>query len=125
LLVEAFRLVRRERPTARLVISRPRDLEAARRAGVDVDAVGVVWADLDDRAALARTYREASVAVLPSENEAFGLVLVEAMACGTPVVGFAHGAIPEVIDRPEVGRLFDRRDPSAVATAILEWMELN
>jgi glycosyltransferase involved in cell wall biosynthesis len=124
-LVDAFKLVARERPGARLVLSRPRNLEDAVRAGVEVDAPGVEWADLDDRAALARAYGEAWVSVLPSKEEAFGLVLVEAMACGTPVVGYAHGAIPEVIDRPEVGRLFDAVEPRAIADALLEALELG
>lgn len=124
-LVEAFKLVRRDRPDARLVLSRPRDLGAVRRAGVDVDAAGVEWTDLDNEGALAQAYGQAWVAALPSEHEAFGLVLVEAMACGTPVVGYAHGAIPEVVDRPELGRLFDQVQPSSIAYALLEALELT
>ena len=124
LLVEAFQLVRREHPDARLVLNRPRDPGAAGRAGVGLDAAGVELADLDDRAALARAYGEAWVAALPSTDEAFGLVLVEALACGTPVVGHAHAAIPEVIDSPLVGRLFDRLEPEALARALLECFEL-
>jgi phosphatidyl-myo-inositol alpha-mannosyltransferase len=125
LLVQAFKLVQREAPDARLVLSRPPDLDAARRAGVDVEASGIEWANLDDRSALARAYGEAWVAVLPSAYEAFGLVLVEAMACGTPVVGYDDAAIPELIDRPEVGRLFDRLTPEVLAAALLEVMELS
>jgi len=124
LLVSAFALVRRELPAARLVLSRPRELEAARRAGVDVDAAGVEWLDLDDRGRLARAYGEAWTAVLPSSDEAFGLVLVEALACGTPAVGYAHGGIPEVLDRPGIGVLFEDLDRRVLADALLEALEL-
>lgn len=125
LLVEAMALVRDELPGARLVLSRPRSLERVRRAGVRVDAPGVEWVDLDDREVLARAYGEAWVAALPSVGEAFGLVLAEAMACGTPAVGYDDGAIPELVDRPGVGKLFDRLEPAALARALLEAIELS
>jgi glycosyltransferase involved in cell wall biosynthesis len=124
LLVEAFGLVRRERRDARLVLSRPRDVEATRRAGVNIDAPGVEWRDLDDSAALARAYSESWVSALASVGEAFGLVLAEAMACGTPAVGYDHGAIPELIDRPGVGLLFGRLDASTLAGTLLQALEL-
>ena len=57
--------------------------------------------------------------------EAFGLVLAEAMACGTPAVGYDGGATPELIDRPGVGLLFDRLEPRALADAILAAFELS
>ena len=124
LLIRAFALVRRERPSARLLISHPRDPAMARAIGVPAQAPGLEWVDLDDRAALARAYSEAWVSALPSHAEAFGLVLVEAMACGTPVVGYRDGALPEVIDRPEVGRLFDELTPESCARGLLEAIEL-
>ena len=104
--MDAFELIRRERPDAQLVLSRPRDLEAVRRAGVRIDAPGVEFIDLDDRAALARAYGSAWAVALPATSEAFGLVLLEALACGTPVLGYDDGGIPEIIDRPGIGRLF-------------------
>ena len=124
LLIDAFELVRRHHPGARLVLNRPRDLAAARSAGVRIDAPGVELADLDDHSELARVYGEAWAAALPSTDEAFGLVLVEALACGTPVVGFDHAAIPEVIDSPQLGRLFERLAPDDLARALLECLEL-
>lgn len=49
-----------------------------------------------DRPALADAYRRASLVVLPSEREGFGLPVVEAMACGTPVVASAIPSLQEV-----------------------------
>jgi glycosyltransferase involved in cell wall biosynthesis len=114
LLLEAFALVRRERPSARLVLSRP----APGGPGVEVR-------DLDDDAALARAYGEAWVSALPSHGEAFGLALLEGLACGTPGVGADDGGIPELLDRPETGRLFpvDGGAP-ALARALLEALDL-
>ena len=124
LVIDAFDLVRRELPLARLVLSAPSDARAAQRAGVDLLAPGVEWVDLDDRDRLARSYGEAWVAVLPARDEAFGLVLAEALACGTPVVGYADGGIPEVVDGRGIGRLFTSLDARALADALLEAIEL-
>ncbi|MTD43101.1 glycosyltransferase [Conexibacter sp. W3-3-2] len=119
LLAEAFALVRRERPDARLVLSR---VPGAPLAGRLPD--GVEERDLDDRAVLAAANREAWVAALPSVGEAFGLVLAEALACGTPVVGTAAGAIPEVVDRDGIGALFDGDDPRELAVALRTALDL-
>ncbi|MBL29393.1 MAG: hypothetical protein CMM50_17820 [Rhodospirillaceae bacterium] len=68
----------------------------------DVELLGVGSLDgLVDR------YHEASVMVLPALHEAFGLVLVEALASGTPVVGACDGGIRDVITDPAVGVMFD------------------
>jgi glycosyltransferase involved in cell wall biosynthesis len=63
-------------------------------------------------------YREATVTVLPSLHEAFGLVLAESMASGTPVVGTPTGGIAEVVDRPEVGATVPYGDPASLARAL-------
>jgi glycosyltransferase involved in cell wall biosynthesis len=124
LLIEAFASLRRAIPEARLILCPPRDTAAALRTGIDLEAPGVEWVNLDDRESLARACGEAWVAVLPSLGEAFGLVLVEALACGTPVVGYAHGAIPEIIDSPAIGRLFEPLEPEPLERALREALEL-
>ena len=65
-------------------------------------------------------YSRAWALALPSIGEAFGLVQVEALACGTPVVGTSS----EVIDTEEVGRVFSGDDPAELARALYESLEL-
>lgn len=122
LLIRAFRRVRKERPDARLVLSRPRDPSVAARLGIDDP--GVELRDVDGRPELARTYAQAWVSALPSIGEAFGLVLVEAMACGTPGVGTDSDGIPEVIGDDSVGVLHPPDDEAGLAKALLEGLEL-
>lgn len=121
LLVRAFGRVRRDRPTARLVLNRPRDQGTA--AQLAATSEGIELVDMDDRSRLAELYGTAWVSVLPSLNEAFGLVLAEALACGTPGVGSNQGGIPEVLDRPGTGVLFDGGEEE-LARALLEATEL-
>jgi glycosyltransferase involved in cell wall biosynthesis len=58
--------------------------------------------------------------VLPSDCEAFGLVAVEAMARGIPVVATAAGGVPEIVVHGETGYLVPPRNPEAMAAAILK-----
>lgn len=65
---------------------------------------------------LCRLYNGATLVVLPSLEEGFGLPALEAMACGTPVVASAGHAFDEVV--ADAGLLVDARDENALATAI-------
>jgi MMP alpha-(1->4)-mannosyltransferase len=68
--------------------------------------------------ALVDQYRRAALVVVPSRYEGFGLPAVEAMACGTPVVAAAAGALPEVIEACGGGLLVPPGDPRALAHSI-------
>lgn len=126
LLFEAFALVRERMPQARLVLAggrdpMQRDPTEARAGGA---AAGIEVAEIEGTAALASAYRSASVTALPSEDEAFGLVLVESLAAGTPVVAARSGGCVEIVTDERVGRLFDSGDAGDLARAIGEALEL-
>jgi len=92
-------------------------LEArARQLGV---SDRLVWlGHVADRRAYRATLRGARALVLPSAWEAFGLVLLEAMAARVPVIASAVGAVPEVLEGGLDGRLVPYGDPRALAGAI-------
>jgi D-inositol-3-phosphate glycosyltransferase len=62
-------------------------------------------------------YRAADVCVVPSRSESFGLVALEAAACGTPVVAAAVGGLTSLVDHGETGFLVEQRAAGAFAAA--------
>ena len=65
-----------------------------------------------------KVYDESDLFVMVSENETFGLVYIEAMACGTPVIGTNIGGIPEVITDNQDGFLIESNNPSILTQKI-------
>jgi D-inositol-3-phosphate glycosyltransferase len=65
--------------------------------------------------ALAAYYRAADVVLVPSRTESFGLVALEAAACGTPVVASGVGGLRSIVDHGRSGYVVDERDPDAFA----------
>jgi glycosyltransferase involved in cell wall biosynthesis len=89
------------------------DTEIAPRLGSGVEYVGHLG--LAETAALVRT--SAVAVVTPTWDEPFGLVVAEALACGTPVAAFARGALIELLDE-DTGRLAPAGDVGALVDAI-------
>lgn len=90
------------------------ELKQLARTGKPEDAP-VFTGHLDDiRPAL----QVMDVFVHPGDPEPFGLVNLEAMAAGKPVVAFAHGALPEIVQPGETGLLVKPCDEDAMASAI-------
>ncbi len=87
----------------------------AAELGIQDDVVFVGGVPLEDTA---RFYQAADVLIYPSFNETFGLPILEAMACGTPVVTSNVSSMPEIAGDAAV--LADPNDPASIANAILE-----
>lgn len=72
-----------------------------------------------DRATTARLFRGCQMFVLPSRHEPFGIVNIEAMAAGKPVIATAVGGVPEIITDGQTGLLVAPEDPEQLCRAIL------
>ena len=110
LLVRAFDRLKTRRPDAALVLAGP---GAAPVREALLAALPVRWhGDVEFRDAgqlheLPDLYRRAWVTVLPSLREPFGMVVLESLASGTPVVGARSGALPEILTDTAIGMLFE------------------
>ena len=72
---------------------------------------------------LSSYYRAADVVLVPSRSESFGLVALEAAACGTPVVAAAVGGLLTLVDHGHTGFLVEGRDPEVYAAYTAELLE--
>ena len=71
-------------------------------------------------------YQNAKALLFPVRwNEAFGLVMVEAMLCGTPVIAFANGSTPEVVDDGVTGFVVPSGDEDGLADAVRQAEKLD
>ena len=118
-LLEAFRSVAGSFPSARLELAGGGDAVDHYRSLAGRLGVGdrVTFSGPMSAPELAEAYRRAALVVLPSETdaEAFGMVLIEAMACGTPVVASRIGGMPAVIADTGGGLLAEPRDSRSLA----------
>ena len=87
--------------------------EIQHRLGPDVRYLG----HLSGAAQVDHVRHARAVLVTPTWDEPFGLVVIEALACGTPVVAFGRGGIPDILTCTRVGRLVPPDDVDAMAVA--------
>ena len=124
-LLAAFARLKWEYPQLRLIVVGPGRLDAAserilgERYVEDVEVIGGV--PYDD---LPRYYRTADIFCSPATGgESFGIVLLEAMAAGTPVLASNIPGYAGVVDNGETGLLFEPKDEVSLANAIVSLMQ--
>jgi glycosyltransferase involved in cell wall biosynthesis len=123
LLLEAFEGLRAVRPEVRLLIDDNPD-PTLRSQRPELPA-GAEWVELNGEGALASAYARAWVTVLPSVEEAQGMVLLESLASGTPVAAARSGGPPDILEgHPTAGRLFEPDDADSLVGAMLEALDL-
>lgn len=117
-LVEAFARLSREYPRARLILvgqgpEEERLRRQVRELGVERQ---VVFAGFQRD--VQRYVKLFSVSVVPSLEEGFGLVALESLALGIPVVASRLGGLPDVVDHGKTGLLVEPADPDAITAGI-------
>ncbi len=117
-LLRAFEIVRHQVPNARLRLL-TRDPIPDGFSLKNVEVLPFLW----DRAMICRLYAEADVFVLPSRQETWGDVILEAAAYALPSISVAREAMGEVMRDGETGLLIPPEDAGALAAAIITLLE--
>lgn len=122
-LLQAMRLVHEFLPEVKLVLVGEGDERANLEQFITANAMSdyVRLAGTQPQSAVAELMRESKLFVLPSIEEGQGVVLMEALASGTPCVGSRVGGIPDVVTE-DVGRLVEPGDAPALAEAIRAYL---
>lgn len=109
-LLEAFKLVREVLPEAKLVVV---------GTNISIKDAGVINAGLVKSEAMPEFYKKASLFVMPTLREPFGLAYLEAMAYGLPCVGTNIEAVPEIIEDGITGFIVSPLDPAVLAEKLI------
>jgi len=116
-LVQALRILGSQESAKDMLLVIFGDLEKSDipDCGIETRHVGYI----DDNQRLSQLYAAADVAVMPSLQEAFGKTLIEAMACGTPVVAFDSGGPRDIVSHGIDGYLAEAFNPEDLARGIV------
>ncbi len=122
LLLDALKSISVHKEIRRMVDERQIELLTFGKAADELESCGIPVRYLghikDDRT-LAKVYSQATVFVLPSMEDNLPNTILESFACGTPVIAFDTGGIPDLVN-DDVGRLIPAFDTDKLGEAILE-----
>ncbi len=120
--IKIFSIIRRKLDVNLILVGDGPDANAARQLAKDLSVDKYIqWRGVVD--AVEPLLAQADVMLLPSEYESFGLVALEAMACGVPVVASKVGGLPEVIKHGHNGYLANLGDIDTMANFALEILQ--
>ena len=115
--IEVFAAVRAQRPCTLVMVGDGPERNPAERLARKL-GVGEDVRFLGAQESMPELLAMADALLMPSESESFGLVALEAMSCGTPVVCSDRGGLPEVVTHGETGWLYDPGDVEGMATSL-------
>jgi glycosyltransferase involved in cell wall biosynthesis len=120
-LQEALDLLKKQQPglPLELLVLGKAEPEALAALPYPVHALGLV----QDQATLAQAYGAADAFVIPSLEDNLPNTVMESLACGTPVAGFATGGIPEMVGHGQEGYIAPQGDSRELAAGIVEILQ--
>jgi len=119
-LFESFRLIRKQVPDARFILRRIFSDDFKQLASRYND-VPVTWLEHLPEAGLGAALQQADIFLLPSLEDGLALTVVEALACGLPVITTPNTGASELIEPDITGDITPIRDPQAMADAVIKW----
>ena len=127
ILLKAFKIIKKEFPEVKLIFGGRGQMlvelqSMAKKFGLEDDVIFLGFVEEEDKVLY---YKSADIFSLPSTNmaESFGIVNLEAMASGIPVVGSNLGGIPDIVEDGKNGLLAKPRDPQSLADSLLKLLK--
>jgi glycosyltransferase involved in cell wall biosynthesis len=113
IIVDAFSAM----PDKKLVVigDGPEMKKIKSKAGKNIEILGY------QSFALLKSYMQKAKAFIFAAEEDFGIIVVEAMACGTPIIALNKGGVSETVNDNNVGVLFDHQSPESIKEAVLKF----
>jgi len=125
LLLEALPVIAEAEPEVELWLSGPGDARALFEMAPPESRERTRVLGLGDAGRQHERYGSAWITCLPSRNDSFGMVLVESLACGTPLVTTTQGAPQELVEPGKTGELAEPGDVASLAKACLRALHLS